>query len=153
MSESAAGGRRTEYSGDVTMPDPMEQLRRREPFFWRNPDCGCGESSAGFSLRDMLDAAGGPDGGAAELHYFHSVKFVSLSVCKYIKNILKFRFGQGTGRFSREGWRPVPSGIPSRQTGQCGRPETDGRYRWGKDTFLPIARQTNPEVFPCIAIA
>ena len=38
------------------MTDHMEQLRSREPFFWRNPDYGCGESSAEFSLRDMLDA-------------------------------------------------------------------------------------------------
>ena len=38
------------------MTDPMEKLRRREPFFWRNPDYGCGEGSAEFSLRDMLDA-------------------------------------------------------------------------------------------------
>ena len=38
------------------MADYLEQLRGREPFFWRNPDYGRGENSAAFTLDDMLDA-------------------------------------------------------------------------------------------------
>ncbi|MBO4647975.1 MAG: D-serine ammonia-lyase [Lentisphaeria bacterium] len=38
------------------MTDELAQLRDREPFFWRNPDYERGESSAEYTLDDMLDA-------------------------------------------------------------------------------------------------
>ena len=38
------------------MTDFMDKLRRREPFFWPNPECGHGEPSAEFTLDDMLAA-------------------------------------------------------------------------------------------------
>lgn len=38
------------------MIDFMNELRNREPFFWRNPEYDCGNAPSGFSLDDMLDA-------------------------------------------------------------------------------------------------
>ena len=38
------------------MEEVLARLRAGEPVFWRNPECGCGEPSADFTLNDMLDA-------------------------------------------------------------------------------------------------
>ena len=38
------------------MSDLLAKLRGREPFFWRNPDCGSGDAPGKFSLNDMLEA-------------------------------------------------------------------------------------------------